>query len=251
VEARGRAYSDGRSVQIVGVTIDTSKRRRAEEAFRALGGRLIKAQEEERIRISRELHDDVCQRLALLGVELQRLKDSPELADSRLQQEAEHLVQVTVEIGSSVQALSHELHSFKLEILGTTAAMRSFCAEFARQHKVKIPFSSNLSQRLPHDVSLCLYRILQEGLHNAVKHSGVKEFFVQLQAEPGAVELTIRDFGVGFNVEEAMADRGLGLVSMRERINLVSGMLSIDSAPRSGATIRAKVPVEEEKTAAA
>jgi PAS domain S-box-containing protein len=251
VEARGRAYSDGRSVQIVGVTIDTSKRRRAEEAFRALGGRLIKAQEEERIRISRELHDDVCQRLALLGVELQRLKDSPELADSRLQQEAEHLVQVTVEIGSSVQALSHELHSFKLEILGTTAAMRSFCAEFARQHKVKIPFSSNLSQRLPHDVSLCLYRILQEGLHNAVKHSGVKEFFVQLQAEPGAVELTIRDFGVGFNVEEAMADRGLGLVSMRERINLVSGMLSIESAPRSGATIRAKVPVEEEKIAAA
>jgi signal transduction histidine kinase len=79
----------------------------------------------------------------------------------------------------------------------------------------------------------------------------VKEFFVQLQAEPGAVELTIRDFGVGFNVEEAMADRGLGLVSMRERINLVSGMLSIESAPRSGATIRAKVPVEEEKTAAA
>lgn len=251
VEARGRAYKDGRSVQIVGVTIDTSKRRRAEEAFRALGGRLIKAQEEERIRISRELHDDVCQRLALLGVELQRLRDSPELAETGLQQEAEHLVQATVEIGSSVQALSHELHSFKLEILGTTAAMRSFCAEFARQHEVKIAFNSNLSQRLPHDASLCLYRILQEGLHNAVKHSGVKEFFVQLQAEPGAVELTIRDFGVGFNVEEAMADRGLGLVSMRERINLVSGMLSIESAPRGGATIRAKVPVEEEKTVAA
>jgi PAS domain S-box-containing protein len=251
VEARGRAYSDGRSVQIVGVAIDTSKRRRAEEAFRALGGRLIKAQEEERIRISRELHDDVCQRLALLGVELQRLKDSPELAGSRLQQEVDHLAQFTVEIGSSVQALSHELHSFKLEILGTTAAMRSFCTEFARQHAVKIAFSSNLSQSLPHDASLCLYRILQEGLHNAVKHSGVKEFFVQLQAEPGNVELTIRDFGVGFNVEEAMADRGLGLVSMRERINLVSGVLSIESSPRSGATIRAKVPVEEERTAAA
>jgi PAS domain S-box-containing protein len=251
VEARGRAYSDGRSVQVVGVTIDTSKRRRTEKAFRALGGRLIKAQEEERIRIARELHDDICQRLALLGVELERLKDSPELADSRLQQEAEHLAQLTVEIGSSVQALSHELHSSKLEILGTTAAMKSFCAEFARQHEVKISFSSNLSQRLPHDASLCLYRILQEGIHNAVKHSGVKEFFVQLQAEPGTVELTIRDFGVGFNVDEVMADRGLGLVSMRERINLVSGTLSIESAPRGGATIRAKVPVEEEKTAAA
>jgi signal transduction histidine kinase len=114
VEARGRAYSNGGSVQIVGVTIDTSERRRAEEAFRALGGRLIKAQEEERIRISRELHDDICQRLALLGVELERLRDSPDLADSRLQQEAERLAQFTVEIGSSVQALSHELHSSKL-----------------------------------------------------------------------------------------------------------------------------------------
>ena len=121
VEARGRAYSDGRSVQIVGVTIDTSERRRAEEALRALGGRLIKAQEEERIRISRELHDDISQRLALLGVELERLRDSLEGANSGLQQEAEHLAQVTVEIGSSVQALSHELHSSKLEILGTTA----------------------------------------------------------------------------------------------------------------------------------
>ena len=95
VEARGRAYSDGRSVQVVGVTIDTSERRRAEEAFRALGGRLIKAQEDERIRISRELHDDISQRLALLGVELERLRDGLELANSGLQQEAEHLAQVT------------------------------------------------------------------------------------------------------------------------------------------------------------
>ena len=86
VEARGRAYSDGKSVQIVGVTIDTTERRRAEEALRALGGRLIKAQEEERIRISRELHDDISQRLALLGVELERLSESPAVEDSRLQQ---------------------------------------------------------------------------------------------------------------------------------------------------------------------
>jgi signal transduction histidine kinase len=143
------------------------------------------------------------------------------------------------------------LHSSKLEILGTTPAMRSFCAEFAKQHEVKISFSSNLSQSLPQDASLCLYRILQEGLHNAVKHSGVKDFFVQLQAEAGAVELTIRDFGVGFNVEEVMMDRGLGLVSMRERINLVSGTLSIESVPRGGATIRARVPVKEEEQSAA
>ncbi|HZE23260.1 MAG TPA: PAS domain-containing protein [Blattabacteriaceae bacterium] len=251
VETRGRAYSDRKAVQIVGVTIDTTERRRAEEALRALGGRLIKAQEEERIRISRELHDDISQRLALLGVELERLSDSPVATNSGLQQAIEHLAQFTVEIGSSVQALSHELHSSKLEILGITAAMRGLCAEFVRQHNIKIEFNSNVSQRLLHDVSLCLYRILQEGLHNAVKHSGAKEFFVQLHAELAAVELTIRDHGVGFNVEEVMAERGLGLISMRERTKLVSGTLSIESAPSLGTTVRAKVPFKEEDQSAA
>jgi signal transduction histidine kinase len=142
-----------RSVQIVGVSTDTSEQASEEARSVLWADVLAKAQEEERIRISRELHDDICQRLALLGVELERLRDSPDLADSRLQLEAERLAQFTVEIGSSVQALSHELHSSKLEILGTSAAMKSFC-EFARQHEVKIAFSSTHLKGCPRRLPL-------------------------------------------------------------------------------------------------
>jgi PAS domain S-box-containing protein len=253
VEARGRAYSSSRSrlVQIVGVTMDISTRKHSEEALHTLGGRLIQAQEQERIRIARELHDDICQRLALLGVEMESLRDNSELTDPKLQEMAGHLAQLTVEIGSSVQALSHQLHSSKLEILGATRAMKSFCAELARQHRVKVEFSSNVTKALPHEVSLCLYRVLQEGLHNAIKHSGMKEFLVQLRHESGAVELTIRDFGAGFDVETVTAERGLGLISMQERVNLVNGSFSIESAPMQGTTVRVRVPLDEDQAAAA
>ena len=253
IEVRGRAYSGsrGRLVQIVGVTTDITERKHSEEALRTLGGRLIQAQEQERIRISRELHDDICQRLALLGLELESLRNNPELIAPRLRDMADHLIQFTIEIGASVQALSHELHSSKLELLGTAPAMKSLCAEFSRQNQVKVEFGSNVSKGLPREVSVCLYRVLQEALHNAVKHSGVKEFFVQLRNEPGAVELVIRDFGSGFNVGAITAARGLGLISMQERINLVNGTFSIESEPRHGTTIRARVPVEEEKLLAA
>lgn len=253
VESRGLAYSGsrGRLLQIVGVTMDISERKHSEDALRTLGGRLIQAQEQERIRISRELHDDICQRLALLGVELESLRDSPELTDQRLREVAAHLAQFTIEIGSSVQALSHELHSSKLEILGTTPAMKSFCGEFSRRHHVKVEFGSNVSKPLPHDVSVCLYRVLQEGLHNAVKHSGAREFFVQLRNEPGAVELTVRDFGAGFDAAAMTAERGLGLVSMQERVNLVNGTFAIESEPAHGTTVRARIPLDQDEALAA
>jgi PAS domain S-box-containing protein len=253
VEARGRAYSGsrGRLVQIVGVTTDITERKNSEEALRTLGGRLIQAQEQERIRISRELHDDICQRLALVGLELESLRDNAESEAPKLRDMAEHLVQFTAEIGMSVQALSHELHSSKLELLGIAPAIKSFCAEFSRQYHVKVEFGSNVAQTLPREVSLCLYRILQEALHNAVKHSGVREFFVQLRNQPGAVELVVRDFGAGFNVSAVTAGRGLGLVSMQERVNLVNGIFSVESEPQHGTTICARVPLEEERLAAA
>lgn len=248
VEARGRTYRGlhGKPLQMVGVSMDITERKRAEEALRAVGGRLIEAQEQERTRIARELHDDICQRLALLGIELQKLKDEPELAGHRLQKLTGHLARFTEEVARDLQALSHELHSSKLEILGTTAAMKSFCAEFADQHHVRIEFtSSDVPFPLSRDVSLCLYRVLQEALHNGVKHSEARFFFVDLRGEHGAVELTVRDSGVGFNVEAAIHGHGLGLISMRERVNLVKGTFSIESAPGIGTTIRATVPVEE------
>jgi PAS domain S-box-containing protein len=248
VEARGRTYggSSGEPLQMLGVSMDITERKRAEEELRAVSGRLIEAQEQERTRIARELHDDFCQRLALLGIELQKLKEEPGLPEARLHEIAGQLIQSTEEISRDLQALSHELHSSKLDILGTAAAMKSFSAEFARQHHIQVEFtSSNVPFPLSRDVSLCLYRVLQEALHNAVKHSGAHSFFVDLRGEHGAVELTVRDTGVGFNLDAVSQGQGLGLVSMRERLNIVKGMFSIESVPGSGTTIRARAPVEE------
>jgi len=245
-ESRGHTNTDaqGRRVQMIGVSMDITERKQAEETLRAVGGRLIEAQEQERIRIARELHDDVCQRLAILGIEIEKLKEPPRLSMRELAERTEHLTGFTTEIARDLQALSHELHSSKMDILGTTPAMKSFCNEFSRQHQVEIEFTDGDVPALPRDVSLCLYRVLQEALHNAVKHSGVKRFFVELRGDSTAVELVVRDFGNGFD-PESIDGRGLGLISMRERVNLVKGTFSIESLPRWGTLIRARVPVEE------
>ena len=246
VESRGRTFGapDSHFVQVVGVAMDITDRKHAEEQMRSFSGRLIEAQEEERIRLARELHDDICQRLAILEIELGSVKAQPELQNPELQQRLDHLVWRAREIGSDVQALSHELHSSKLEILGLATAMKSFCAEFASQHTVDIEFSSYVPFPLSKEISICLYRILQEALHNAFKHSGERRFIVQLQGEPDAVELTVRDFGIGFDPERALQGHGLGLISMRERVNVLNGTLAIESQAGRGAQIRARVPVD-------
>lgn len=252
VESRGHTFSRprGGARQLIGVCMDITERKRSEEALRRLGGRLMEAQEQERIRIARELHDDICQRLALLEIELERIKFDPELQRPALQYDMDRLTQATKEIGSDLQSLSHELHSSKLEILGTAAAMKSFCAEFSRQHDLEIEFtSSNVPLPLSREVSIGLYRVLQEALHNALKHSKMRSFAAQLSGENGSVELLVRDFGIGFDPGTATRGRGLGLISMRERINLLSGTLSIESRPMRGTTIRAVVPAEGKRAA--
>jgi PAS domain S-box-containing protein len=251
VESRGHSYSKprGGARQLVGVCMDITERKRSEEARRSLGGRLIEAQEQERIRIARELHDDICQRLALLEIELERIKYKPELQRPELRYDMDHLTQFTREIGSDLQSLSHELHSSKLEILGTAAAMKSFCAEFSRQHNVEIEFtSSDVPLPSSREVSISLYRVLQEALQNALKHSRVRYFAAELRGEHGSVELIVTDFGVGFDPVTATSGQGLGLISMRERINLLNGTLLIESKPMRGTTIRAIVPAEDKRT---
>jgi len=252
VESRGHTFSRprGGARQLIGVCMDITERKRSEEALRRLGGRLMEAQEQERIRIARELHDDICQRLALLEIELERIKYDPALQRPELQYDMDRLTQSTKEIGSDLQSLSHELHSSKLEILGTAAAMKSFCADFSRQHNLDIEFtSSNVPLPLSREISIGLYRVLQEALHNALKHSKMRSFAAQLRGENGSVELMVRDFGIGFEPGTAARGRGLGLISMRERINLLNGTLSIESRPMRGTTIRAIVPAENKRAA--
>ena len=149
-----------------------------------------------------------------------------------------------LEIATDIQSLSHELHSAKLQYLGIAAAMRGFCREFAEQQKVEIDFKAHdLPSPLSPDISLCLFRVLQEALHNSAKHSAVRQFEVRLWGTSDEIRLTVKDSGVGFDREPAKESRGLGLMSMEERLKLVKGTLSINSQPKRGTTIHARVPL--------
>jgi len=147
------------------------------------------------------------------------------------------------QIASDVQALSHRLHSSKLEILGLVKTSRIFCDDFAAQQKVTVMFEDvGVPSGVPAPASLCLYRILQESLHNAAKHSGARAITVRLRGTRDAIDLVIQDSGTGFDLEAAKATHGIGLVSMQERVNLAGGTLTIVSSPGRGTRIEARVP---------
>jgi len=226
----------------IGSCIDVTEHKEATEARFSVGRRLIKAQEEERSRIGRELHDDINQRLALLAVELDRLDQSHSTKD--LHDTLRKFKGRVMEITTGVQALSHQLHSSKLEYLGLAAAAKSFCNEISEMHNVRIDFTQNgVPRNLPEEVALCVFRVLQEALQNAVKYSGTDHFKVDLCGASADIRLRVRDFGRGFSVDDAGRTKGLGLVSMRERVNLVKGTLVIKSKPSAGTEITIHVPV--------
>jgi PAS domain S-box-containing protein len=224
---------------------DVSKRKLAEEALSGVTRQLIEAQEHGSARIGRDLHDDIGQRLALLAVELQQMKQALPESAVEVSSHVDELWRQASEISNDVQALSHELRSAKLEYLGVVAAMRSFCKEFAERQRIEIDFKSH---DLPSpfsfpQISLTLFRVLQEALHNAVKHSGVRHFEVELWGQPCEVHLKVSDSGAGFDPEAALKGRGIGLISMKERLKLVNGELSVKSRPERGTTIHARVPI--------
>jgi PAS domain S-box-containing protein len=237
---------NGGSPLVVALVEDISERKLSEEALSSVSRRLIEAQEQERTRIARDLHDDINQRLALLAIELERLKISIPDSSGAVLLRVDELKKQTSEIANDIQALSHELHSPRLEYLGIVAAMRGFCQEFGEQQRVEIDFRSHdLPGPVPPDVSLCLFRVLQEALHNAAKHSGAPRFAVQLWGTPSEIHLTVGDSGMGFDLDAAMKGRGLGLLSMQERVRLVNGTISIASQP-GGTTIDARVPINSQ-----
>lgn len=243
-----RFNRDGSFAGYIGSCMDVTDQKVAEEALANMGRKLIEAHEEERTWIGRELHDDINQRLALVAVELDRwmqhvAPSGPEALDYIQKAKAR-----IMDISNDVQALSHRLHSSKLEYLGLSAAARSFCREFAEQHNVKIQFNqSGLPFTVPKEVSLSLFRVLQEALQNALKHSRVKEFTVDLHGTSEKIELRVSDSGTGFDQHEAIAHGGLGLISMRERLQLVDGVLSIQTKPGAGTTIYASVPLTNQE----
>jgi signal transduction histidine kinase len=239
-----RFESDGSFAGYIGSCIDVTDRRLAEEALASMGRRLIEAHEEERTWIARELHDDINQRLALLAIELEQWNQQVPETASDLRTLVQQARKRLFDISKDVQSLSHRLHSSKLEYLGITAAANSYCKELSEQHKVRVEFShSDIPHRLSPEVALALFRVLQEALQNAVKHSSAREFRAELRGSPDDILLTVSDPGVGFDQAVAMNGRGLGLISMRERLRLVGGSLAIESQLGHGTTVRAHVPI--------
>ncbi len=243
-EIRPWQNQDGVQGGILIFSEDITHRKQAEESLLGMSRKLIEAQEQERSRIGRELHDDIGQRLALVAVQLQQLHEDTLILPEVRSRMGEFQKQIT-EIADDIQSLSHELHSAKLQYLGIAGAIRSFCQEFSEQQKVEIDFKAHdLPSPLSPDLSLCLFRVLQEALHNAAKHSGVRQFEVRLWGTADEIHLTVKDSGAGFDREAAKESRGLGLISMEERLKVLNGALSIDSQPKRGTTIHARVPFD-------
>ncbi|HEX7288032.1 MAG TPA: PAS domain S-box protein [Candidatus Angelobacter sp.] len=238
-----RFTTDGSFAGYIGSCVDVTDHKLAEEALSGLSRKLMEAHEEERTWIARELHDDVGQRMALLTIELERLGQVPPSAAAEIRSRVQELCKRVMDMGKDISAISHRLHSSKLEYLGITAAAAGFCKELAEQHEVEIDLSSEgIPEGLPYEIALCLFRVLQEALHNAVKYAGVRHFTVALRGAGDAVELEVIDTGVGFDPEAAMRSHGLGLISMQERLSLVKGEISIESKSGVGTRVRARVP---------
>jgi len=222
---------------------DITHRKEMEEAISGMSRKLIESQEQERARIGRELHDDIGQRLAVLAVEIDRLKIGPSSVAEMDLRLSEIRQQITA-TANEVSSISRQLHSPQLEYLGLVAAMKSFCKEFGAQHDVEVEFTHDEIQQVgSSDVSLCLFRILQEGLNNAAKHSRARHFKVNLRHSDNQLHLTVTDHGTGFDAEAALNKGGLGLISMRERVRLVNGTIAVESKLAGGTRIHVRVPL--------
>jgi PAS domain S-box-containing protein len=246
VERSSRSYFDdtGNLVRIVGMVADVTQRKHAEEVLSNVSRRLLAAQEAERARIARDLHDDIGQRLALLSIGFDELQRSSSDPASEHRSHIDALQRQTVEIASDIQALAHELHSYKVQLFGVVAAMRGFCSDSSIRQNVEVDFThQDVPATVPPDIAICLFRVLQEALRNAVRHSGARRFTVSFQGTPDGFSLTVCDAGRGFDAEAASHEAGLGLTSMRERLKLVAGELLVESQPGRGTTIVARVPL--------
>jgi len=238
------AVISAQAATIAGLLMQRVWRRRTEKSAREVSGRLITAQEEERRRIARDLHDDLNQRLALLSVELELAGHGPAVGPPEMTSRLDDMAAHVKDMSSEVHKLSYQLHPAKLDQLGLVVASRTFCAELSAQSGVRIGFThQNIPRDLPAEMALCLYRVLQEATGNAARHSGAAEARADLRLDNGHIQLTVSDAGKGFDLARARREGGLGLMSMQERARLLSGQLKLDSEPGRGTCVELTIPL--------
>jgi len=234
----------GRAIRSYGAVRDITLQKQAQEALHDLSGRLIRAHEEERARLARELHDDVTQRLARLAIDAGRMQggSDPASAAETMRSVRDGLVRLSEDIHS----LSYRLHPSLLEDLGLAEALKAECEQFSRQGPIAISLKlQGLPAFIPPETALCLFRVAQEALRNVARHARARGVEVSIRTVDGGLQLAVIDDGIGFEPAGPRDRHSLGLAGMRERLLLLDGELEIESTPGKGTTVLAWAPLKE------
>jgi len=229
----------------IGSCVDVTDRKLAENALTNLSRSLIAAQEEERSRIAREIHDDYQQRLALVAINLDGLETETSESSADVKRRVRESWNEVSRLASDMHALSHRLHSSALDSLGLVSGVQTFCQEFEEQQGLQIRFrSSNVPHGVPPDSALCLFRVVQEAIRNIKRHSGADRAEVMLERAGGELHLVVSDSGKGFDPKSHSNAVGIGIRSMEERLRLLGGRLDLQSQPSRGTRIDAWLPLK-------
>ncbi|MDQ6705860.1 MAG: sensor histidine kinase, partial [Acidobacteriota bacterium] len=216
---------------------------RTREELQALTAKLMSVQDSERRRLSRELHDHLNQRLAMLEVEVQSVEHGLPPADTPLRNRLRSVCNQVAELSDDVRRVAYQLHPSSLDHLGLAVALRSYCADFSRRETMQVRFTHrNLPDSMPPEIASCLYRVTEEALRNIAKHARTKLATVSVSRRDHHIQLTIRDPGVGFRPDSLKGRPGLGIISMEERVRLAGGHISVHSKPGEGTRVEVVVP---------
>jgi PAS domain S-box-containing protein len=229
----------GATKLVAGISLDITGTKVAEQ--RSLAARLATAHEEERRRISRELHDDLIQRLAAMAMDLDRIAAQ---GSSRLKGSLRSLEHRMVQAAETARHIAHELHPSELDDLGLVAVLRSYCEDFAKREGIAVELKSrDVPKELRREIASCLYKVAQESLSNVAKHAAAKRVSVILEGAGECLRLRVKDSGIGFRTASPRNKVGLGMVGMEERVGMLRGTFRVWSQPGKGTQVTVEIPL--------